>query len=237
MSNKLLLLLLLCCLQLGCTAKETNEYWCFSLDEYQNEKLCYDQAKFTENNKIALAKAKGFLVNLDDLDSRVVLQGDMANHYTPESLQSGLKEVYSTKSPGDLAMAISAGDHSIVYFNDGSQIIFGHLENAFIFDWQHPLRLAGAGAYLGSGYLPSYEQIDREASNCHLDKENIMFLSPSADHDIHQKNGSYCSYKGYGFRQGDPAFAWPIPVSGKFSTGNSNPAYSDFLDWLKSINK
>jgi hypothetical protein len=237
MSNKLLLLLLLCCLQLGCTAKETNEYWCFFLDQYQNEKLCYDQAKFTEKNKIALEKAKDFLINLDNLEARVVVQGDMASRYTLEKLQSSLKRGYASKSPDNIAGVISAGNHTTVYFDKGEQIIFGHVENAFIFDFVSPTRLAGAGAYLGQGYLPSHEQIDRGESNCHLDKENIMFLSPSADHDIHQTGGSYCSYKGYGFRQGDPSYAWPVPVSGEFPVTNSDSEYTDFLDWLKADTK
>ncbi|TLM79374.1 hypothetical protein ACONUD_13235 [Microbulbifer harenosus] len=216
-------------------AKE--KYLCFEGISDKANMLCYPNTIDSEREAIVKHAVDRLGLKLDGkepLESLATMGPDMANFYTQDKFEASLRKHFPLLGRNSIAHIVHHGESSALLLTDGSQLLFDHEKQSFIFGFNEPPPLAGLAYYYGRGSKPGTWAEELPISNCALTREGITFVAPARENLLYSQTGSFCAYDGYYFKPiGGKLEVRKVDQIGQGQSLISVNGLAPMLEWLK----
>ncbi|MCK7596478.1 hypothetical protein M0G74_04235 [Microbulbifer sp. CAU 1566] len=219
------------------SATATQEHLCFEGISDKTNFLCYPNTADPKREEI-VGKAVdqlGFALDRNEpLKTMVTMAPDMASFYTQDKFSASLKKHFPLLDRNSIEHIVHYGDYSALLLSGGSQLLFNHAKQTFIFSFDEPAPIAGLAYYYGRGMKPGKWTGALPASNCSLTRDGITFIAAEREHPLYNQSGSFCTYDGYYFKSAQNAVQVrkldQIGQGESLLNENGLPA---FLSWIR----
>ncbi|MGH1431493.1 MAG: hypothetical protein ACRBB4_10275 [Neptuniibacter sp.] len=172
--------------------------------------------------------------NLENPIDLIKIGERMQKHYTLEKFSKSLKKHYKGLSKSDVMHTVTQGNNTAVLLKSNSTLIYSHEHQAFFFDFEAPVELKGAVHYFGLGLSPTIQDRPNYQSNCSLEKNGVVYISPPKQQLFFNGTESFCEYNGYYYsKENDKITIKRVDQIGQgYSVLEGD--FHEFLLWLKS---
>jgi hypothetical protein len=210
------------------------DYICLNSTEFKDQSICYTADR--DKDLVAKKYFVEFTMNVSNPGSLVRMQGEMAKLYTPQQFHKSLIKNYSHATQESIELIISHGDLSAIFLSSGAIMYFNHDLSSFVFDFDSPLVFAGAHRFYAKGSKPTTELTVASDSNCNLQKDGVLFLSPQKDSFFYSAESAYCMYADFFFEKNDNTISVrPVSSIGSrdYTISGSKIEFAKFIKWLQ----
>lgn len=213
---------------------QASAFICFESTEFKGQEVCY--ATNPENDLVAKKYFIELTKKISNPGTLASLRGEMAKLYTTKRFHSSLIKHYSHITPESIEQIISQDELSAVFLKSGEIMYFDHALSSFIFDFDSPLLFVGASRLYNKGSKPKTKALPSNKSNCVLQKEGVVFLSPSQESFFFSEASTFCTYGGFYFEnKGNSITIRPVSSIGKrgYSISGASIEFKKFIKWLQ----
>ncbi len=210
------------------------EYLCFSDPKIALEKVCYPSTETTEKDLVVLGEMESLVENVENPGSLIEQSEEMKRHYTPEKFSKSFNKHYKGLKINDVMHTLTYSDNTAVLLKTGATLIYSHVKKAFFFGFSMPIELSGAINYFGSGIYPEKASFSPKKSNCNLERDGVIFISPSKQQLFYSQSKTFCEYKGRFFKKenGEILVARVDQIGQGYTTLHGD--FYKFLLWLRN---
>ncbi|SDK66316.1 hypothetical protein [Microbulbifer yueqingensis] len=213
------------------------EYLCFEGISDKKVTLCYPNTAGSGRDAIVEEAVEKLGLKLDKGETPgtlVTMTADMARFYSRDKFEASLRKNFPLLGSDSVAHMVHHDEHTAVLLKGGSQLLYSHEQQSFIFGFDEPTPLAGLTYYYGRGTKPGTWTGGLPASSCTLSRDGITFVAPARDHRLYSESGSFCEYDGYYFKPvKDQVQVRKVDQIGQRQEIISATGFTAFLEWLR----